>query len=167
MTALTRRVPIAAQSSERARKKERARLREDRGSAIIEFLVVGVLILVPIAYIVMSVMRVQAAAFASTQAAREAGRAFVTADSPAQGQRHALVAARIAFEDQGFEMPATALSIDCAGAPCLAPGSTVHVQIAWTVDLPWIPSDLAGGRSVSVPIEAIHEVPVDVYRVTS
>lgn len=146
---------------------EITRLREDRGSAIIEFLVIGVLVLVPIAYIVMSVMRVQAAAFASTQAAREAGRAFVTADSPAQGQQQARVAARIAFEDQGFEIPAAALSIDCAGGPCLTPGSTVHVRIAWSVDLPWIPSDLAGGRSVSVPIEAIHEVPVDVYRVTS
>jgi hypothetical protein len=161
MTSRTRRAPIPAPSS------ERARLRQDHGSAIIEFLVIGVLVLVPIAYIVMSVMRVQAAAFASTQAVREAGRAFVTADSPAQGQRQAQVAAGIAFEDQGFQIPSAALTIDCSGAPCLMPGSTVHVRIAWSVDLPWIPSDLAGGRSVSVPIEADHEVPVDVYRVTS
>ena len=55
----------------RARRCEPA----DRGSAVIEFIVIGVLVLVPLAYISMCVMRVQAATVASSLAVREAGRA--------------------------------------------------------------------------------------------
>lgn len=139
----------------------------DRGSAVTEFLVIGVLILMPLAYIVMSVMRVQAAAFASSQAAREAGRAFVSADSVPLGHQRADVAARLAFLDQGFELPGSALSITCGGGNCLTPGAVVSVDLDWAVDLPWIPSSLAGGRSLSVPIHAMHEVPVDVFRGSS
>ena len=145
----------------------RAFLASDRGSAVTEFLVIGVLVLVPISYIVMSVMRVQAAAFASSQAAREAGRAFVTSESGAHGQQRAEVAARLAFADQGFELPASALRITCGGSDCLAPGGVVSIDLDWAVDLPWIPSSLAGGRSFSVPIRAVHEVPVDAFRVSS
>ncbi len=121
----------------------------------------------PLAYIVMSVMRVQAAAFASSQAAREAGRAFVSADSVPLGHQRADVAARLAFRDQGFELPGSALSITCGGGNCLTPGAVVSVDLDWAVDLPWIPSSLAGGRSLSVPIHAMHEVPVDVFRGSS
>ena len=121
----------------------------------------------PLSYIVMSVMRVQAAAFASSQAAREAGRAFVTSDSVPLGRQRADAAARLAFLDQGFELPDSALSIACGGGDCLAPGAVVSVDLDWAVDLPWIPSALAGGRSLSVPIHAMHEVPVDVFRVSS
>ena len=68
----------------------RARGIQDRGSAVLEFIVIGVLILVPMAYIVMSVMRVQAASMASTQAVREAARAYATADSVSQGRAAAV-----------------------------------------------------------------------------
>ncbi|CAB4935301.1 unannotated protein [freshwater metagenome] len=150
-----------------ARAQIRRSASSDRGSAVTEFLVIGVLILMPLAYIVMSVMRVQAAAFASSQAAREAGRAFVSADSVPLGHQRADVAARLAFLDQGFELPGSALSVTCGGGDCLAPGAVVSIDLNWAVDLPWIPSSLAGGRALSVPIHAMHEVPVDVFRVSS
>lgn len=150
-----------------ARASTRRSASSDRGSAVTEFLVIGVLVLMPLAYIVMSVMRVQAAAFASSQAAREAGRAFVSADSVPLGHQRADVAARLAFLDQGFELPPSSLSITCGGGDCLAPGAVVSVDLDWAVDLPWIPSSLAGGRSFSVPIHAMHEVPVDVFRGSS
>ena len=51
----------------------------DEGRAIVEFIAVGLLVLVPIVYLVVTLGRVQAAAFAVSTAAREAGRAFTTA----------------------------------------------------------------------------------------
>jgi len=54
--------------------------RRDSGRAIVEFLVVGLLLLVPVVYFVVALSRVQAAAFAVSTASREAGRAFTTAD---------------------------------------------------------------------------------------
>ena len=60
------------------------RLRPDRrhsgeqGSAVVEFVTLGVLLLVPLIYLVLTVARIQAGAYAVSMAAREAGRAFVT-----------------------------------------------------------------------------------------
>lgn len=138
--------------------------RSDDGSAIIEFVVIGLCVLVPMVYIVVSVMSVHAAAFASTQAVREAGRAFSTAATPAQGRARALAAARIAFEDQGLHLPGGALRVDCADGPCLAPGSAVEVRLTWRVPLPWLPGDWATRVPAAVPITAIQRVPVDDYR---
>lgn len=137
----------------------------EAGTAVVEFIVVAVLLLVPLAYGIVSIMRVQAASEATVQAAREAGRAFVTADSPMQGRRRAEVAAQLAFADQGFEVPGTALHFDCAAEGCLTPGSAVTVHIDWRVPLPWMPAGLFA--SAEIPIAAEHEVPVDVYRLSA
>ena len=51
---------------------------DERGSAVVEFVVLGVLMLVPLIYLVMMMARLQAGSFAVSQAAREAGRAYVT-----------------------------------------------------------------------------------------
>ncbi|MDA3022127.1 MAG: pilus assembly protein [Actinomycetota bacterium] len=147
----------------------RRRLRDFRssedGNAVIEFLVIGVLVLIPMAYLVLCVMRVQAATFASAQAVREAGRAFNSADSVSQGQTAARTAARLAFSDQGFDFPESALRISCPESACLAPGSVAEVSLNWRVVLPWIPAGLTS--EVSVPIEVQHRVPIDEYRLMS
>lgn len=151
-----------------ARRRWRHRLgaiREDRGSAVLEFIVIGVLVLVPLAYVVISVMTVQAATLASTQAVREAARAFSTADSVSQGNAAAVTAAQVAFEDQGFTLPKDALRIGCPGG-CLEPGSSIDVHLSWGVDLPWLPASLAESRALTVPIEVAHTTPVDSYRLT-
>ncbi len=151
-----------------ARRRWRHRLgaiREERGSAVLEFIVVGVLVLVPLAYVVISVMTVQAATLASTQAVREAARAFSTSDSVSQGNAAAVTAAQVAFEDQGFTLPKDALLIGCPGG-CLEPGSSIDVRLSWGVDLPWLPASLAESRAMTVPIEAVHTAPVDSYRLT-
>ena len=68
-----------------------------------EFVFLAVLLMVPLFYLVMTVSRVQAGAYAASTAAREAGRAYVTAVGRTLGSRaRAEAAARIAFEDQGF-----------------------------------------------------------------
>jgi hypothetical protein len=120
------------------------------GSAILEFLIIGVLVLVPLLYIMLTVLRVESAVMASTQAAREAGRAFMMADST------------VAMSDQGFEMPESALSITCSQA-CLSPASTAHVRIDWRVELPWVPTFLIGDEQ-GYPITVDSELRVDSYR---
>lgn len=137
---------------------------DDRGTAVVEFIVIAVLLLIPLAYGVTSVMRVHAASQATVQAAREAGRAFITADSAGEGRARADSAVHLAFADHGFDVPHEALSIECPAGPCLAPGSSVVVHLDWRVDLPWVPAGLA---TAQIPIVAEHDVPVDVYRLTS
>lgn len=136
----------------------------DGGSALIEFIALGVGILVPLAYVALAAAAVQSGVFASTQAVREAGRAFVTSATPAEGIARARVAARLAFDDHAIDLPADALAVTCVGGPCLAPGSEVLVELDWQVPLPWLPRDLVGAAPALVPIRAAHRIPVDDFR---
>jgi len=138
--------------------------RSDEGSAIIEFIVVGVTVLVPLVYLVQCAMTVHSAALASSQAVREAGRAFSTSSSEAQGRERAAVAARLAFADQGLTLPPGSLGMTCPDGPCLTPGSVVDVTLDWQVPLPWLPASWTGSGRASVPIGARQRVPVDDYR---
>jgi Flp pilus assembly protein TadG len=61
----------------------------DRGNAIIEFVFVAVIVMVPLVYLIVSVADIQRSSLAVSQAAREAGRAFATGDSSADGVRRA------------------------------------------------------------------------------
>ena len=54
----------------------RSRRRSERGSAIVEFQFLGILLLVPLVYILLAVLDVQRTSYGVTQAAREAGRIY-------------------------------------------------------------------------------------------
>ena len=138
--------------------------RDDGGAAVVEFVVLVVLVLVPVVYVVLAATRVQAGAYAVTQAAREAGRAFVQANSPGEGASDARLATAIALRDQGFEVRPGVLSIDCGNGQCLTPGSTVDVHVTLRVPLPFLPDSLAESTVGSIRVSADHAVPVDEYR---
>jgi Flp pilus assembly protein TadG len=145
----------------------RDQLRRDDGAAVIEFTILVTLVLVPIVYLVLAVMQVQAAAFGVTQAAREAGRAFAQGDTAQQANADAAAAVRLALADQGFPDAANALAIDCSARDCLAPGSQVTIRVQMRVRLPFLPDSLADSTIGSVPVAAEHRVPIDTYRSAS
>lgn len=132
----------------------------ERGEAIVEFVMVAVLVLVPLAYAGTAVMAVQAAGTASAHAVREAGRAFALAAHPGEGIERARAAARLALADQGFAMPGEALEVRCSA--CLSPGSSAEIALRWDVPLPFLPAWL--GSRASVPVTAEHVVGIDRYR---
>ncbi len=59
--------------------------RDEAGSAVIELVWVGILLLVPLLWIVLSVFEVQPGAYAVTSAARAAGRAYALAPDDGRG----------------------------------------------------------------------------------
>ena len=137
------------------------RFHSERGSAIVEFIVIGVGVLVPLAYVVVAVAQVIGAQAAAQQAVREAGRVFVRDTAVHAGEWRAREAASIAFADRGLQLPGSALDISCPG-PCLAPGSTVSVELAWDMPLPWMPAGLDSWAAV--PIRASSDYVVDEFR---
>ena len=139
-----------------------ARAEGERGSAVIEFIVIGVAVLVPMVYIVQCVMVVHSAVLASSQAARESARAFSTSVTTLNARHRAVAAARLAFGDQGLDLPHEALRVGCVNGPCLAPGSAVVVIVDWTVPLPWIPESWFS--DAGIPIVAEQRVPIDDLR---
>lgn len=120
----------------------------ERGSALVEFVFVALVVFVPLVYIVAGFSAVQRGVFASTAAAREAGRAMGTAPDPVTGAARADAAARLAVRDQSVEAtdvrilyaPAGA-GCDAAGgyAPALTPGEEFSVCVTVTVRIPLLP----------------------------
>ncbi len=139
------------------------RLRRDDGAAVVEFVVLVVLVIVPIAYAVIAAMSVQSAAYAVTQAARESARAFTQADTLDQARSAARMATRVALRDQGVPVRGDELRIDCEGS-CLAPGTVIRVSVSTRVRLPFLPESLASSTVGAVPVSAEHLAVVDDYR---
>lgn len=139
------------------------RMRDDRGAAVVEFVVLVVLVIVPIVYAVIAAMSVQSAAYAVTQAARESARAFTQADSLAEARSAARMATRVALSDQGVAVRGDELRIDCDGT-CLAPGSVIRVSVSTRVRLPFLPESLADSTIGAVPVSADHLAVIDDYR---
>lgn len=138
--------------------------RGDRGSAMVEFLVVALLLLVPTVYLVAALSRVQAATFAAEGAARSAGRAFVTSPTAVDATARAVAAVGLALTDQGFDdPPERALAVACRPGPCLSPGSAVVTEVRVEVDLPGMPAVLADLVPAVVPVSAVQVTPVDAY----
>lgn len=134
----------------------------DRGSALIEFTFLSVLLLVPLAYLVLAVFSVQRAAFAVTAATREAGRAYVTTTDGDPAAR-AQAAAALALRDQGLELPPGGLRISCQ-SDCLSPGSAVYVALDYTVVLPMVPRALGGHSLGGIPVRGRHAELIDEFR---
>ena len=127
----------------------RRRLADDeRGSALVEFVFIALVVFVPLIYIVAGFSAVQRGVFASTAAARAAGRAIGTAADASTGQQRALRAAQLAVEDQSVQatdmrVAYAAPGADCADAggytPTLAPGEEFSVCVTVTVRIPFLP----------------------------
>jgi hypothetical protein len=100
----------------------------ERGSALVEFVFIALVVFVPLIYIVAGFSAVQRGVFASTAAAREAGRAMATAPDPATGQDRALRAAALAVEDRAVDATDVRLAYAAAGVGCAAGRRRVHTD---------------------------------------
>jgi hypothetical protein len=129
----------------------------ERGSALVEFVGLVAIMILPVFYLVMVAGRVEGAAFAAEGAAEAAGRAYVTAGSDAAGQSRAQLAAELVLAADGLPPSAGRTVIEC-GACDYAPGSTVTVQVHILVPLPGLPAAFCGSRGcvAAVPVDAVH-----------
>lgn len=135
----------------------------ERGSAVVEFVFLAVLMMIPLIYLVMMLGRLQAGAYAAATAAREAGRAYVTAQTETAASDRATAAARIAFEDQGFGGNGR-VTLECDGTPCLRPEGRIEATAEVTVPLPLVPSFARSVIPLEVPLSAAHVSVVDRFR---
>jgi hypothetical protein len=132
----------------------------EAGRAILEFIFLGILLLLPLTYLVLTAARLQAASFSASLAGREAGRAFVTAPTDDAGHARARAAALLAFTDFSFEEGA-AVAVTCDGSPCLRPNGSVTSTATIEVQLPLVPDFIAAHVPASVTISSTHVASVD------
>lgn len=143
----------------------------DIGTAIIEFVFVAVIVMVPLVYLIVAVAAVQRNQLAVSQAAREAGRAFATSRGPAEAQARVTAAVRLALAAQGLPNDAAvryvAAGSGCSAAPItpqVAPGAQFTVCVSRHIVLPAVPSVLAGRGVTAVGRYVVH---IDDYRAVS
>ncbi len=143
---------------------------DDDGRAMIEFIFLGVLTLVPLLYLVVAAFDLERSVFAVTEAAREAGRAYATADDPQSAEARASYAAGLALRDQGVSVTGMSLryvavaggcSTGGGGAESLVPGAEFAVCVSRTVTLPGIPGYFAGRSNTVTGRYVVH---VDDFR---
>lgn len=140
------------------------RLGDDGGNAIVEFVYLALLLMVPLVYVLLTVFRVQSAAYAVSSAAREAGRVFATSPTVGDAGDDAFAAASIVMRDSNLSLRSGQLGIRCSSRPCLEPGSRVDVVITYDVGLPFVPRVLADRAPASLRVTTRHLEVVDRFR---
>jgi hypothetical protein len=144
-------------------------LASDEGSASLEFITVGVLLLVPLVYLVLVVSSLQAASLGVEGAARQASRVFVQAETEAEARQAAERAIRVTLADYGLDAADAEVAVSCRPDPadCLARRGFVTVEIAAVVPLPFAPPVLGLDVPLGVTVRAIATEQVSRFRAGS
>jgi Flp pilus assembly protein TadG len=142
--------------------------RDQRGSALVELAWLGILLVLPVLWIVMSVFQVQRGAFGVSTAARAAARAFSLAPDDATGLVRARTAARVALDDQGVHGASPDVRVTCTPYPtdCHQGTSVITVSVHSRVVLPMMPSALGSNRP-SFALDATQTVPIGQFQEVS
>lgn len=134
--------------------------REERGSSIVEFSVIGVLGFGLLVQVVALFGVLHRATLATSAAAREVGRVVVLADSDDAAMQRASIVVAEAARDHGLAPDALQPRVEGRVARGARLRVTVRTEVA-VFRLPFV-GDVV--PSVSVPVEATHVVQVDRYR---
>ena len=147
--------------------------RREQGAAVVELVVVALTLLVPLVYVMVVMADVQRALLATSAAAREAGRVYVTGPDRVAAERRAGAAYREVLGSYGMRAgdpraslrlrsgcPAEAAS-GCAGG--FGPGAEAEVVVTYRVPVARLPF-LGAVAGPSIVIGATHHSRVDRYR---
>ena len=120
----------------------------ERGSAVVEFVALGLLVLVPVVYFVLTVGSLQGASFAAVGAADHAAKSFAQAPDEAAAHAAAEASVRVAMADFGLAGHTASLELACDRDPCLQAGAAVSARVHVEVPLPLSPTGQGFGLTV-------------------
>jgi Flp pilus assembly protein TadG len=126
------------------------------GSAALEFIVAGMVLLVPIVYMIVALGQIQSHAFGVETAARQAARVIATStDSQTADAATRRIMAAVAIE-YGIDPGDVEVSVDCSpdARVCPEAGAIVKVTVGARAPLPLVPPVLGMDDIASVSVEA-------------
>lgn len=128
----------------------------ERGSAALEFILVGLLMLVPLLYLIVALGSLQEQSLGAEAGARHVARAVATADGAEQAASRAESVLDAVVAEYGLDADEVEMTVTCrpAGTGCPSAGATLVVTLRTTVALPLVPSVLGLDRVASIPVEA-------------
>lgn len=121
----------------------------EEGAAALEFLALGVVLLVPLAYLVLALGQIQAQTLGVEAGARFAARAL------AAGQQDAPAILDSVATQYGIDDYEADVRCVPASGRCPEPGATLQVTVRAHVPLPLIPPVLGLDQIAAVPVEAV------------
>lgn len=134
----------------------RAGLGGDEGTASLEFITTGMILLVPLVYLILAVSSLQGGALAVEGASRQAARVYVESATSADAEASARRAVEFALADYGIDPTDVSIGISCRPRPsqCLTRRGFVTVTVETRVALPFVPSALDLDEPLSVPLSS-------------
>lgn len=128
----------------------------ERGSAALEFILVGLLLLVPLVYLVGALGLVQGQSLGAEAGARHVARAVATATDDADAAHRADLVLDSITSEYGLDPASVDVAFACrpAGAVCPRAGATLVVTLRTRVALPLVPPVFGLDRLASIPVEA-------------
>lgn len=141
--------PTAAQNSDGEPESD-----AERGSAALEFILVGLLMLVPLVYLIVTLGLIQEQSLGAEAAARHVARAMSTATGADDARQRADRVLASVGEQYGLDDIDIAIQCTPSGAACPAAGATLAVTVATRVTLPLVPPVLGLDQLAAIPIEA-------------
>jgi len=126
------------------------------GTASLEFVTAGMILLLPMVYLVLTMAALQAGSLAVEGAARHAARLYVQAPDTRDAEAEAERAIRFALADYGLDPSEASVGISCSPRPadCLRRRAIVTITVEVSVGLPLVPSALTIGGPLTVPLRS-------------
>jgi len=151
---------------QRSRPSTKEFLDDESGSAALEFVTAGLILLLPMVYLVLVMAALQAGALAVEGAARQAARVFVQAETDVDAEAAAARAIEFALADYGLESSAATVAISCRPEPsdCLTRQGFVTVEVGVSVALPLTPPALSVDAPLAIPLSATATQQVSRFR---
>ena len=128
----------------------------ERGSASLEFIVVGLILLVPLVYLVVALGSIQGQSLGAEAGARHIARAVSLATDADSARTSAASILDSVVDEYGIDPGSVRLTMEClpAGAACPQAGATLVVTVSTRLALPLVPDLLGLDRLASIPVEA-------------
>jgi Flp pilus assembly protein TadG len=128
----------------------------DDGSAALEFITVGVILLVPLVYLVIALGAIQEQTLGAEAAARHTARAIALAPDSAAASAHGEAVLAGIIDEYGLDPAEVDVSLACspAGVACPSAGATLTVSVSARVRLPLVPPVFGLDRAASVHVQA-------------
>ena len=140
---------------QRWRRFDRA-IAEDVGTASLEFVTAGMILLLPMVYLVLTMSALQAGSLAVEGAARQAVRVYVQASDTRDAEAEAERAIRFVLADYELDPSEASVAISCSPRPadCLQRRAAVTITVGVSVGLPFVPSALTIRGPLAVPLRS-------------
>lgn len=113
--------------------------RHEKGSAVVEFTFLSLLLMVPLVYFIITMGQLQGGSFAVVGAADQAAKVYVAQPDALSAQAAAEQAALVALADYGHPAQDALVHTSCDPVDCQAAGTAVTVTVSLTMPLPFVP----------------------------